>query len=284
MVKKLVSRIEFARLAKVTPGAVTKACGTIIKAALVGRRIDAAHPAARDYLKNRMQERRKKSKPSPASGLDSLYEEAVKVCTTTGRWSTTVLRQKLHIGDARAKRILATMRATGLVPATGKSPSPPKKKKTKTKTKTASEVELPSPPSDDDDDLDMQIFDIPDDIQEFADMTLREIFDKFGTQTRFKDWLKATKEIEMINEKRLKNAATKGELVSRQIIKAGIIDPIDAVHIQLLTDGAKTIARRVTAMHDAGQSLEKIETFIKDQITSFIRPVKAKVARALRDA
>ena len=54
--------------------------------------------------------------------------------------------------------------------------------------------------------------------------------------------------------------------------------------IKLLTDGAKTIARRGTAMHDAGRDMLEIEKFVADQITSFIRPVKAKVARALRDA
>ena len=88
--------------------------------------------------------------------------------------------------------------------------------------------------------------------------------------------------IEDINEKRLKNAQTKGELVSRELVKLGVIDPIDAAHIKLLTDGAKTIARRVTAMHDAGRPLDDVEKFVKNQITSFIRPIKAKVARALK--
>ena len=129
-----------------------------------------------------------------------------------------------------------------------------------------------------------EIFEIPEDIQAFADMTLRELIEKFGTDTRFVDWLSATQKIEAINEKRLKNATTEGELVSRKLVRTGIIEPIDACHIKLLTDGAKTIARRATAMHSAERPLEDIEKFVADQITSFIRPVKAKVARALKNA
>lgn len=124
---------------------------------------------------------------------------------------------------------------------------------------------------------------VPEDITEFADMTLRDLMSQFGTDTRFLDWLKATKEIEMINEKRLKNAITKGELVSRELVKSGVIDPIDSAHIKLLTDGAKTITRRTTAMHDAGRSLDEIEKFVVDQISSFIRPMKAKIARTLQN-
>ncbi len=125
---------------------------------------------------------------------------------------------------------------------------------------------------------------IPEDIRAFADMSLRDLVHRFGTDVAFLDWLKATKAIEDINEKRLKNAQTRGELVSRHLMKIGVIEPIDAAHIKLLTDGAKTIARRVTAMTAAGKSVEDCEKFVADQMTSFIRPIKAKVARALKNA
>lgn len=122
---------------------------------------------------------------------------------------------------------------------------------------------------------------IPDDILMFADMSLRDLINQFGTDTRFLDWLRATKEIEIINEKRLKNAQTKGELVSRELIKNGVIDPINSAHIKMLTDGSKTIARRSVAMHESGRKLDEIEKFVVDQISSFIKPMKAKIARTL---
>jgi len=126
-------------------------------------------------------------------------------------------------------------------------------------------------------------FTVPEYIGELADMTLRDLIMKFGTDVRFVDWLKATKEIEMINEKRLKNAESEGTLVSRHLVKVGILEPIDSAHIKLLTDGAKTIARRSVALHESGKNLLEVEEFIVDQISSFIRPVKAKVARALKN-
>jgi hypothetical protein len=98
------------------------------------------------------------------------------------------------------------------------------------------------------------------------------------------DWLTATQKIEGINEKRLKNASTKGELVSRHLVKVGVIDHIESAHIRLLTDGAKTIARRTVAMRDAGSSVEDIETFVREHMTSHIRPAKNKIARTMRNA
>ncbi len=129
---------------------------------------------------------------------------------------------------------------------------------------------------------DGKIHEVPEDIEAFADMSLRELIQRFGTETAFMDWLKATKSIEEINEKRLKNAVTMGELVSRKLIKVGIIEPIDTAHRNLLTDGAKTISVRAIAMHKSGKTTGEIEAWISEQMTTFIRPVKAKVGRIMK--
>lgn len=276
MVKKLISRAEFARRAGVSGAAVTKACNSILYAAIDGMRIDPDHPVCIKYLESKV---RDQTEPA-AIGLDPIYEQAVKHCQTSNRYSGVCLQEKFKIGHKRAAKIIATMRATGLIPKPGatvviqeQKPTPHIRGMTaakETKKRQAAQEN--------------EIIEIPDDIQSFADMTLRELIEKFGTDTRFVDWLSATQKIESINEKRLKNAQTQGELVSRALVRVGIIEPINACHIKLLTDGAKTIARRVTAMHSADRSLEDIEKFVAEQITSFIRPVKAKVARALKNA
>jgi hypothetical protein len=126
-------------------------------------------------------------------------------------------------------------------------------------------------------------FEVPMNIVEFADWTLRDIITHFGTDIAFVDFLKALKEIETINERRIKNAKAQGELVSRDLMKTGVIDPIDTALTKLLTDGARTISRRATAMHDANRDLQDIEAFIKDQISSFIRPMKAKIKRTFEN-
>lgn len=125
--------------------------------------------------------------------------------------------------------------------------------------------------------------DVPDTMQEFADMTLREVVAKFGTDYRMVDYLRALKEIETIDERRIKSAKARGELVHRDLVVKGVLDPIDSAHRKMLTDGAKTIARRSVAMIGAGKDADELEKFIAEQITSFIKPAKAKIKRALEN-
>lgn len=126
--------------------------------------------------------------------------------------------------------------------------------------------------------------DVPDNMQEFADMTIREVVTKFGTDYRMVDYLRALKEIETIDERRIKSAKFRGELVHRDLITKGVLEPIDSAHRKMLTDGAKTIARRSVAMIGAGKDVDELEKFIAEQITSFIKPAKAKIKRALENA
>lgn len=125
--------------------------------------------------------------------------------------------------------------------------------------------------------------DVPDNMQDFADMTIREVVHKFGTDYRMVDYLRALKEIETIDANRVKNAKARGELVHRDLITKGVLDPIDSAHRKMLTDGAKTIAVRMVAMIGAGRDVDELEKFIADQISSFIRPAKAIIKRALEN-
>ena len=286
--QKLLSKSEFAEAAGVNPSTITRICGTLLKAAVVGKKVDAAHPDAVKYL----QDRERDQTPAAATGLDPLYEEVVKSCAESGKYSISSVQRKCRIGYNRAAKIVEVMKVNGLIPDKNAPPTPvvtinPEEGtingvpllKPHVRGHTAAKEARKREAAQED-----EITEIPEDIQEFADMTLRDLVDKFGTDARFVDWLSATQKIEAINEKRLKNATTQGTLVSRDLVRVGVIEPIDAAHIKLLTDGAKTIARRSTAMHSAGRPLDDIEKFVAEQITSFIRPVKAKVARALKNA
>ena len=278
MVKKLVSRAEFARLAGVSAAAVTKACASGLKGACSGKRIDASHGVAVAYLQSKADAQT----PPPATGVDPRYEEAVEFCRGADSYTVSGLQRALRLAYPRARAVVDMMKAAGLVPAKGEPPPvivPPRTVKghaAQTQTKKSEALHSLESGS--------TLHQVPEEIEKFSDMTLREIIERFGSDYAFVDWLKAMKSIEDINEKRLKNAQTRGELVNRKLIKVGVIDPINSVHIKLLTDGAKTIARRSTAMHDSGRPLEDIEKFVAEQITSFIRPVKSKVARALRNS
>lgn len=264
MQQQLISRSKFAKLAGVNRSTVTRLCSTLLQATMVGKRIDAAHSDAIKYLNRLAQD----------ADIDALYENAVEACKRTGKYTATNLQTELHIGYSRALRLIKAIEVSNKI-VTIPEIKPRKQKIITTSEVSNKIVELLNPKINKEE---------PENIQDYTDMTLRDLIHKFGTGAAFLDWLRATKEIEVINEKRLRNAQTQGKLVSRELVKIGIIEPLDSAHIKLLTDGAKTITRRVTAMHGSGRTLNEIEKFVKDQITSFIRPVKAKVKRALKNA
>lgn len=282
MTNDLISRAELARRAGVAASSVTKACETTLKRACAGRKVDANHPDVIAYIQRR---ERAAMEPS-APGLDPYYEEAVDVLRGMGNPTPKALRAPLGIGSVRAAALFKTIQATGVLtkpapppepePEPAPAAKPPRKPSGWTARREKQKQEAAAAPP--------EILEVPEDIQAFADMSLRELVERFGTDVRFLDWLKATKAIEDINEKRLKNAETRGDLVSRQMVRQGILDPIESAHVKLLTDGSKTIARRATAMHGSGRDMEDIEKFVADQVTSFLRPMKAKIKRTLKNA
>ncbi len=177
------------------------------------------------------------------------------------------------------------MKATGMIPegTPRAEPDPPQAKKPHVRgTAAAREKKKRSgaPAANPDD----AVIEVPEDIQAFLDFTLQDLIDKFGTDLRFVDYLNATQKIEAINEKRLKNAATKGKLISRELVQAGVIDVFNSAHLRLLKDGAKSIAAGAVSKHAAGAELSEIEAYVSDILGSFIKPVKTKIARTLIDA
>lgn len=287
MTKNLLTRSKFAQLAGVTPSTVTGLCAKRLLPACVGKYIDLDHEVVKNYL-------HEKTAPRPEglpNGIDPLFQTVADWCAGPGTWSQRAVQREFHIGRDRVTALFQVLRAAGLVPDAPIKP-----------VETPRAVVKPAPElpayrrghqaaadkrkadawehAGQDDGL----VDIPQDIQMFADMTLRELVERFGTDVRFSDWLSATQKIEAINEKRLKNAETEGRLVSRALVKSAVVDPIDAVFVRMLTDGASTIASRCQAMAKAGSDLTEIRAMVEDQLGAFIRPAKVKISGALRDA
>ena len=276
MVKKLVTRAEFARKAGVSGAAVTKACAGVLIDALDGKRIDLCHPSSVAYL----EEKARIKMSAPATGLDPLYEEAVDWCIDQGNYAVSALKSHLKIGHARASKIIETMRVNGIAPDKSSNKelsSPPSAPKPHVRGTAAAKERKKSEPTP-------EMAGLPCEVEELLDWPLGELISKFGTDTRFVDWLSATQKIEAINEKRLKNAQTKGELVRREIVQNGVIDTFNSAHLRIMKDGAKSIAAGAIAKHASGAELSEIEAYISDILGSFIRPVKSKVARALKNA
>lgn len=287
--QQLVSKSVFAKQCGVTPAAVTKALRGALQPAIVGNRIDAAHESARNYLAEKTAPRPKE----PVPGVDPLFQNAVDFCQSTGKWNASAVMRGLGIGYARAQRIFGLLVAAGhcvadpVAPSgpTGQAPEPaavtetasPPRYRERAKKQTAKEQTESESCSQ----CGHVPLKAPDYLAEFLDWTLRDLLDEHGTSARFYDWLKATKELESVEEKRIKNAQSRGRLVSRELVEVGVIDPFNAAHVRLMTDGAKAITAAVLAKSAAGIAAVEIETYVTDVVGSFIRPVKDKVARNL---
>lgn len=275
--QNLVSRAKFADMAEVNPSTVTRVCKTVLQAAISGDMIDAAHPDAVAYVAKQA----KKATPPAAEGLDPVYEEALQVCRETGRFTANNVQTSLGIGWARAKRIVEVMKATGIIDSEGKPD--PKRAEQQVPTKLrgqagAKERKKRAVPDE------QEPIEIPSNIRDFMDMTIMEIVQKFGTDYRFVDWLKAAAQIEGIEEKRLKNAQSRGNLISRDLVQKGVIDQINNAHLRLLKDGVKTISAGAMAKVGAGAEQQDVEAYVSDIVGSYLRPVKSRMVRALEDA
>jgi hypothetical protein len=272
--QKLISKSAFAKLAGVNPSTVTRLRETSLQAAFVGNQIDAAHPVAVDYV-----QKQKTNEPvQPAKGVDPLYNEIVQFCNEAGKYTKDFIMEHFRIGSVRANKIRKLMHMNREVPEKPKpAPEPPKRKK------QPPEPPAPPPPPPPSAEEMHQIIDIPENMNDMLDLSLREVIEKFGTDARLVDFLNAVQKIENINEKRLKNAKIEGELVNRQLV-AKIIDIFNSANLKILKDGSKSIAAGVISKHSAGANQVECEAFASDIMSSFIKPAKERAVVALRYA
>jgi hypothetical protein len=125
---------------------------------------------------------------------------------------------------------------------------------------------------------------LPPDIRAVGELTVYQVVAQHGTEAAFVEFLKAVEKIEKIHKVRLENAAEEGKLIDRELVKRGVIEPLDTAHKKLLSDGARSIAQRIVAMAEAGRSVSDCEAFVSEHIGSFIRGAKLKAVRALKGA
>jgi cell division protein FtsB len=122
------------------------------------------------------------------------------------------------------------------------------------------------------------------DIEQYGDLTLRQISARFGSITAHGKWLDMRKTQVDIKEKELKNGELEGKLIPREFVKTHVFGAIERMNKQLLQDASKTIARRLYGMAKSGETLENAETVVRELLSSNLRPAKEAAARALRGA
>lgn len=246
---RLVSRAELARLVGVSKPAITQHCDSPkLRDACHGTRVDLDHPLVAAYFKARG-----KAVPPPLA-------EATKTKPAGG-------------SDA--------------------APSSPKKPRPPAPTAPTGEPKRgrgrPRAPTAEDPDEGVGHMRPPPGVVEGSSEDLRDLtelllplVERFGTDTRFADWLSSLKDIELIREKRLKNGETEGGLISRELVKTFVFGAIEAANKRLLGDAAKTIASKVFNSTRAKGTLEEAQRLVRDEISKQLKPLKTTAARHLR--
>lgn len=302
MVKKLVSRSEFARLANVSPAAVTKACKDTLAPAKVDKRINIEHPAALEYL---AAHDLSNVPVQPANGIDPLYETALEYMLHTGGISVRKLAAAMHISKDRSAKLIKLVKATGLMDQPARSPHNGNKEfvaapiiarpaprtpvsREEVRQRVVKAARLARFEEEQDDQEEEESDDLPGtdqypgaQVEDLAGMTLRDLVAKFGTAERFKNWLQARKVLVDIGAKEIANAEKRGLLIPREFVVQHVIGNFDRVHSNLLSDCAQHIARSLVSQIKAGATPEECETFVSEQISRHIREGKDMIARAL---
>ncbi len=279
---KLITRSELARLAGVHPSTITEACqrGHCLAAGVVGNKVDRDHPDVQAYLI-------KRSTPPEeelATGIDPKWDAAVACCAEAGRWSMRFLWKETGLGLSRKRATAISKAAQSL--GLDKQPAParvPKKEAPRPREQRGNGVVAERKKLADSDPTTLHELTIPENIREYADMTIRDVVYKFGTAPRFIDHLRAIKEIEAIEDKRLRNEERANKLVAKDAVDRLVVQPIVTMLTQLERDGVKTLAQEALAVANGGGDVVELEKSVAKVIASFVAPTKTKIVRGLKN-
>lgn len=117
----------------------------------------------------------------------------------------------------------------------------------------------------------------------YADLSLREVVEKFGAIRGLKDSVDALKKIEDTRGRRLANDELEGHLVSREAVKTHIVGAMHSAFERLLRDAPRTVVARVGPMAKAGETTEEQERVARELIGSILKPALDTASRVVRN-
>lgn len=276
--KRLVSKIDFAEMVNVSPAAITKACNNKLKPAFDGKRIDINHSCVIEYMKRKESQQLRKSSNSEES------EKLKKVnLNETIKDDFAIISGKQKV-DKKIKEILSKSKINNNdfddtddnfqdddLEEYEFVKVPNKKRKTANDNLRENNTSLCTDSGRE----------IPEHIRKYLKYTVEDVINEFGTEVALNDFLLSIKRIEDIETARIKNDKSKGLLVERELIEKGILNPMDSAFTKLLTDGSKTITKRLLAKKESGLTLQELEEFTSNQISSFLKVLKQSIKRTL---
>ena len=117
------------------------------------------------------------------------------------------------------------------------------------------------------------------DISDHGDLTLNELVAYFGTDESYRGWLAAKKTQIEIVEREIKVDEKTGEVVKRDLMKKGVFGFLEEMNSRLLVDSAVTIATKVFAHCESGDTIEEAIKTVRSEISKPIQNAKAQIIR-----
>jgi hypothetical protein len=205
---------------------------------------------------------------------------------TKGPLAPACVADRIDVDHPAAKAYLATKRRDSASPARGGN-KPAKRAAPATTRPTPSPKASPTGDSRStaarrDDGRTKEIpIELTKEFEKYADLTLRDTVERFGTFRAMRDMAEVLKKIEDIRGKRLANDETEGHLVSREAVRTYIVGAIHSVLERLLRDTPRTVAQRLYVMAKSDAPLEDGEALARDLIGSTLKPAIEQASRAV---
>lgn len=117
------------------------------------------------------------------------------------------------------------------------------------------------------------------DISDHGNLTLNELVSYFGSDENYRGWLQAKKTQVEIVEREIKVQEKTGEVVKREAMKKSAFGFLEEMNSRLLVDSAVTIATKIYAHCESGDSIEEATKTVREEISKSIKNAKAQIVR-----
>ena len=121
----------------------------------------------------------------------------------------------------------------------------------------------------------------PDEIRALFDWTLRQVVERYGSVPSLVNVLKAASLAATIDDKEVRTAQRRGELISRDLVRLHVVGAIDDSLQRLLQDSPQTLAHRARELVESGVGDEELEDTLRELIGAQVRGMKRKAIEAL---
>jgi hypothetical protein len=117
------------------------------------------------------------------------------------------------------------------------------------------------------------------DMSDHGNLTLNELVAYFGSDESYRGWLQAKKTQVEIVEREIKVEEKTGEVVKRDAMKKSVFGFLEEMNSRLLVDSAVTIATKIYAHCESGDTIEEATKTVRGEISKPIQNAKAQIVR-----